>query len=81
MHRRAPLLSHHWLREHYQRPDNCMLCQRSCSESFSHLFSDCSLAALLWKGLDPILSLLGFNLTCDLPPARLLGCMDGFDVD
>ena len=56
-HRRTPNLAQQWLAQHYQRPDRCLLCAEHSSETYSHLFSDCTTAAAIWQELVPVLAL------------------------
>ena len=82
MHRRLPLLSNPWLASFYNRDNKCMMCTSQAPETYSHLFSDCTLAAQMWKVIQPLATLLLPLLTPQLDPrpARLIGDIQEADV-
>ena len=79
-HRRLPLLSQPWIAGHYGRPNVCLLCSDNQPESYSHVFSDCRLATMLWTSVHGVTRTLGGNTEMDQRPARLLGDLSNFSV-
>ena len=71
-HRRLFLLNTAWIAEYYERPASCLLCESQQAETYSHLFSDCTLATRLWDSTLPLQQQLGGG-GGDQRPARLLG--------
>ena len=79
-HRRLHLLSQPWLAAHYGRQDRCLLCDTNHSETYSHVFSDCTFASNLWSSLNLLQDALKMDLTSDPRPARLVGDLSIFSV-
>ena len=79
-HRSLHLLSASWYARYHQRDQMCLLCTQRRPETYSHLFSDCPTASLLWDITRPLLVQLRANLEGDLRPARLLGDLSIFPL-